>query len=365
MSPKSRRRPGRSRRSAPRLGLTERLLLDARRIADAEDPLGPEGWASGWLGRVWAAAPPGEEEPEYLLCKDVAGRVAGAPSPVGAAAVAALWRVAPEDDRPMLARAKEMTAARVGLPAWADAPAWPITAAWRAIDVWGSARTLFAGYGGPHPHTLIATVAEDVGRTVTDLTLAGPEAAERWDALRGPQAPPMPVVPEDPEVVLADLAAAMRETDMAWPRHDDERYVTLRALAWSRARPFLPPLADWNPTPARTRQALVEEFAACGGLPDDDVTRSLAELFLDHGDATFGAGPLAWSPERVALFLVTLPGKVHLDAEQRRLLPEALRRWVRFALSRRGVEPRWIEPVVEAVDVYAEEYRPHWDVPER
>jgi hypothetical protein len=47
-----------------------------------------------------------------------------------------------------------------------------------------------------------------------------------------------------------------------------------------------------------------------------------------------------------------LPRKAILDAGQREALPAALRRWVRFALQRRGVDPRWIEPVVAAVDEY-------------
>lgn len=48
----------------------------------------------------------------------------------------------------------------------------------------------------------------------------------------------------------------------------------------------------------------------------------------------------------MVLFLADrVPRKVALDAEQRAGLPEALRRWVRFALERRGVAPGWIEPV--------------------
>ncbi|MGH3518978.1 MAG: hypothetical protein ACRDQ7_16460 [Haloechinothrix sp.] len=84
---------------------------------------------------------------------------------------------------------------------------------------------------------------------------------------------------------------------------------------------------------------------------NDEVTRSLAELFLDYGEGYIIAGPLCWSPDQVELFLTDwLPRKAVLDAGQRDALPEALRRWVRFALQSRGVEPRWIEPVVQAVD---------------
>ncbi|MCW6005226.1 RecX family transcriptional regulator [Micromonospora sp. CPCC 205371] len=65
------------------------------------------------------------------------------------------------------------------------------------------------------------------------------------------------------------------------------------------------------------------------------------------------SGPLCWSPDWVELFLADwLPRKGVLDAVQRGALPEVLRRWIRFALDRRGVEPEWIAPVVAAVDAH-------------
>jgi hypothetical protein len=42
--------------------------------------------------------------------------------------------------------------------------------------------------------------------------------------------------------VLAELAHALRMTDMVWPRNDDEDFADCRALAWSRCRDYLP---DW------------------------------------------------------------------------------------------------------------------------
>lgn len=77
--------------------------------------------------------------------------------------------------------------------------------------------------------------------------------------------------------VLADLAGALRVTDMTWPRDDDEDFLDNRALAWSRCRDYLP---DWSePTdpsePQRGR--LIQNFATSSRL-DDDVSRSLAGL---------------------------------------------------------------------------------------
>jgi hypothetical protein len=48
---------------------------------------------------------------------------------------------------------------------------------------------------------------------------------------------------------------------------------------------------------------------------------------------------------------------VGLDLGEIRILPDLLRRWVRFALERRGLEERWIAETEEAVDQFAAEFR--------
>lgn len=47
-----------------------------------------------------------------------------------------------------------------------------------------------------------------------------------------------------------------------------------------------------------------------------------------------------------------LPRKAILDAGQRQALPDILRQWLTFALTQRDIDPRWITPVVEAVDTH-------------
>jgi hypothetical protein len=92
------------------------------------------------------------------------------------------------------------------------------------------------------------------------------------------------------------------------------------------------------------------------------VTRSLAGLFLDYGEGYIRSGPLCWSPGEVMLFLTDwLPRKAILDAEQRQALPDTLRQWLAFALTQRGTDPRWITPVVEAVDTHLSEFRDAFD----
>ena len=72
-----------------------------------------------------------------------------------------------------------------------------------------------------------------------------------------------------------------------------------------------------------------------GGEVDREVVRSLADIFVDYGHGYITPGLLAWSPGWVAVFLGDWqPRKTFLDDAQREVLPEALRRWVRFALNR-------------------------------
>lgn len=79
---------------------------------------------------------------------------------------------------------------------------------------------------------------------------------------------------------------------------------------------------------------------------DRDVARTCLDVRCDHLDGD----PLRWSPIVVELLLLdTVPRKVTLDATGIRLLPDVMRRWVRFALRRRGLEERWVAETEEAV----------------
>jgi hypothetical protein len=365
VSPKSRgrtpkRRPKRVQHATRQLRLSDRVLRDARQIVSGSTALGVEEWASEWFGRAWLAAPLGEREPEHSLCMEVVGRASSRPSPPALAAVAALRRVAPENELSMLDGTVEILAESQPRPPWIDTAGAVPVSAWRAVNVWDSERVLFVEFESPTPHTLAAPVETTSGLLVGALALLEPGAALSWARSRDPDDVPMPLVERPVEAVLAELADAMRMTDMTLPRQDDENYVRLRALAWSRCRAHLPSLADWEPQPEPDRE-FIDEFVSAEAS-DDVVTRSLAELFLDYGGGYLTAGPLCWSPGQVELFLTDwLPRKAVLDGAQREALPSVLRRWVRFALRQRGVEQRWIEPVERAVDAHAPEFAAAFD----
>lgn len=224
------------------------------------------------------------------------------------------------------------------------------------MDPWGCRTVLFVEYTDPRPHTLMAAVLEVTGSTVQTLQLVRVGAAENWPGESGIEVP-MPVVAVPAGEVLAELAAALERTDRTIPRPDDERFVALRALAWSRCRAYRTSEPTWEDMPPEERERLVTAYLAESGQPDTSTIRYLAGLFLDYGVNYITTDALAWSPDRVWLFLADwLPRKAMLDADDRGELPEALRRWVRFALRRRGVEEPWVGPVVAAVDEHLAEF---------
>ncbi len=348
--------------------LSDQVMRDARRHfgGGSGELLTAEAWASSWLGRAWVDAPLTEREPEQRLCLEVAGWASTTPSPAGLAAVAALERVAPPDSRAMLAGTVAVLADTQPLPAWRTAVGHHPVRAWRAVDVWDSERVLFIAYEGPTPHTLMAQITEAGGTMVDKLGLLTPDAATAWSDMRDDDDVPMPLTGHEVSAALADLATALRTTDMTWPRNNDEDFVELRALAWTRCRDHLPDWPEHQQLPEAERTRLLGTFTtnAVGDTDSDtfDTIRSLAELFLDYGENYITTGPLAWSPAQAMLFLADwLPRKAVLDHDQRTLLPDLLKQWVRFALTERGVEPRWIAPVINAVDIHLPDFQDAFD----
>jgi hypothetical protein len=328
------------------------LLREARVIIELDDVLSVEAWASGWLGQAWSTAALTDREPEHALCLQVSSRTCTTPSPHALGAVAALARVAPAADMSMLTQTVAILAETQPVPAWHTAAAWTPSAAWRAVDVYDSERVLLIDYDGPHPHTLIAQLCQVGGLMIDTLAVLEPGAATAWDQMCEPTEVPMPIRPAPITEVLGDLAHALRVTDMTWPRNDDEDFLEARALAWSRCRDHLPDWPDHTELPEPQRRQLIQDFVTDSGR-DDPVSRSLAELLLDYGEGYIGAGHLCWSPGEVMVLLTDwLPRKCILDADQRAALPDVLRAWLRFALTRRDISPDWIGPVVDAVDTY-------------
>jgi hypothetical protein len=340
------------------LTASERLVRDARRLTHEASPLAAELWASMWLGSGWLNAGISERQPESDLIVAVTSHCSVRPSTQATAAICALLRVAANGDRSMLAEAVETLRETQHLPPFAGLDAaWQPTAGWTASDVWSSRRRLLIEYDGPVPHCLYAVLADTHGWSVETLEVLQPEAAQRFVELGAAGEMPMPMETRPADEVLAELAATMGRTDMFWPRYDDERYVSLRALAWSRCRDHEPDRPGFEPMPDDDRAALIDEFVGTAAVTED-TARSLGRLFVDYGDGYLANGVLGWHPVAVELFMLDwLPRKAYLDADERTALPDVLRAWLRFVLAKRGIEEPWVTPVVETVDEFEEEFR--------
>lgn len=356
--PKSRGRrksakPKNARRIRGRSSPPASQLLDhAALIGGFDNALHAEIWASSKLGIAWAKAGLGEKEPEHQLCMQVIDQASATSTLHGLVAMAALSRVAPATAVTPLSKAINVLAKNELLPSWCSDTAWTPRAAWRAVDVYDSARTLLIDYDGPLPHTLMADLYQVGGLEVRAVTILPPNAAEDWEEIRPPGEVPMPLVAAPAAEVLAELAHALRMTDMVWPRNDDEDFADCRALAWSRCRDYLPDWPEQSELTESQRSRLIADFIAHSGCADDN-SRFLAELLLDYGEGYISAGPLHWSPDEVMVFLCDwLPRKAILEPADRAALPQVLRAWLEFALTRRGIDPEWISPAIAAVDIF-------------
>lgn len=331
----------------------DRALWEARRALRDASALDAEEWASGCLGAAWRAAGLGDKEPERTLCIQVAAHAQMRPSPEAFAAVAALRRVAPVEARPDL---DDALSALTGQPhpEWLHVPGSEPVRAWRAVDPWDSRRVLWVEFVAPETHTLGIWRTTSHGPHVTAIGVyPAADVPDTW-AEHNVQPTPMTLTEEPVDDVLAEMADALFRTDISWPRPEEPEYAQWRMLAWSRCREYRRAASDFEPMPVEQRAELIDAFVTAGA-PDDDVTRSIADLFIDYGDGYIGSGPLFWSPTEVELLLSDwLPRKAVLDADQRTALPDLLRSWVQFCLHRRGLDEEWIEPVVAAVD----EFRP-------
>lgn len=365
MSPKSRGRPVRrkARRTPGATATTTALSLERRALREARALLHPganvvaaELFASFFLGQACARAELGDREPELALVRGVAEVVRRA-DPAGAAALAAFRLVLPEAAAEIDELLDELGQP---LPGWAAATTPAPAAALLSEDPWGARQNWFIRYDEPSPHVLMASVMRPGGPEVDELTIALPEAPERYDEIRAEAFSPLADVPVGQ--ALAALREAVRSTGMMWPRSRSGSFVENRLLARRRIdahadpEPSLEELFAEQPLPPEERSRLRAAFLAEQTEPAEAID-FLVEVFLDYGAGYLGREPLRWSPADVILFLLDyVPRKVVLDEGDRTRLPALLADWVRFALARSGVEPRWIEPVLAAVQEHAEEF---------
>ena len=338
----------------------------ARELLDNDDPVAAEIWASGmldvfksvrWQARADRMDVPPFEEALLERCRQRRDR----PAAVVAGALAGV--VAPPLDKLASSVAVELAGAVAGVPEWAGTVGRVTpTRAWVASDIFGDQDSLVIGFrqeAGAGEHPLVVLVDHNLSGQAKDAFIARDfdEVVASWRSSADPHVR-MGEVPVDD--ALRGLQEAMAMSDL-WNGDAELRTEELaqhRALVWSRLRRC--GLADGRPddteVASAVREALVAEFmasaegiAAAGEAPGADV-EMLAHHLVDLR-CDYEGRPLRWSPTVVALLLGDLaPRKLLLDGDQAAALPAVLRAFVRFSARRTGLDERFVDEIVAAVD---------------
>lgn len=338
MSSRKRRAASGSRKGpTPRRTTPEASALREARhlVAPGTDRLTAETWASIHLGSTWASASPKEPRPEEQLVLELVAEARRRPSPAAAAALVAVRLVVPHP---------EIDAALADLgqpvPAWATGAAPVPVRVWRTGDPWRSQETWFVDYGD---HLLVESVSHPGGTLVRELSVADRGVLRRYDAMLKGGGETLGSRVEVPlEEALREMRAALRVTELTWPREPSDSYAEHRLLALARLGTAYEDRAVSDQERERLRADLL-------GADPSPVQRRLTGLILDYAYGHLHH-PLRWSPEEALLFLLDwAPRNAALDDAERRALPGLLERWVVLALTQAGIETRWHEPVIEAV----------------
>lgn len=371
-----RKKPQRRRTAASRDplaldGIVRDLFKRGAEILEIDDPLEAEQWASGLFGVFYKPDAPFEirEKVERELGPTLVRVAERRRDALGLAALCAVAGVTGEAHGAREAAAR-VAARGVPRPPWADEIGTPeCMECFSVSDVFGDQTSFYLvfRYAGRKPHLLLALYDENLGGIIKDAFVA---------ELRD-EGVPRGMLEADPDLVVRDVEpaeagarifTAISTGDLFLDNDWTEDFRQARALVLSRARLLHPgdtdALLDVESDPPlddSARDELIREFLASPFVPD--VEPEIMLPILDHclsARCDYGDGePLRWSPVVVELFMLDfLPRKVTLRAEETDALPDVLEAWVRFALTRRGLEERFIVETVNAVDDFAEEF---WD----
>ncbi|HWL36389.1 MAG TPA: DUF1841 family protein [Frankiaceae bacterium] len=380
MSPVSRgrkkKRPAATNRRAERTepgldGLYRDMVRGFRPLVTASNPLDAETFMSGMLGVWWQKLPPDVEPDELEL-----GAVAYAASRRTSEALALLSALAAVGESGQVreaagAAARDLEAAGVRPPPWADGAGWARpTACWWSQDVFGDQAEMlcvFDGAAGPHGLVVLVDLNQ-LGGWVKDVFVTD-EPDEVLGALRdlGTTDRGMrPVEPLDPGEAHRLLVDAFDATDLMWEPDVGEDFRDYRALALARCRCLPEPSGAVTLPPEVTeaeRAAIVDEFLAsphAAGLPGE-VARTCARLVVDYGAERDRGRPLRASPAKAEMFLLWwLPREVVLEERERAAMPAVVAAWMRWAGERAGLDPEVLaeldEVCAESGAVFAETY---------
>jgi hypothetical protein len=334
-----------------------------RELLALDDPLDAEAWASAMMGTFYKIDAPFEarEELDARLWPEVVRRAEARADAEGLAVLEALSAVADAAlATDVRAAAVRLRSAGIAAPSWAaDLGTATFEGAWMLVDVFGDHEAYFATfrYPGRPAHLVNALYDKARGEIISD----GFVGYSRDD--------PRQLIPKEDGVSTADADPAAMARRILDAIDSGDTYIDndwtpefkrFRAiiLARMRALPLAPPIEPPEPPDDAAREAIVSEFLASGAVSDHDEADMVVSHCLDYLCDYLGEDPFRWSPIVVEQFLLDyLPRKVSLGLGTVAQLPAVLRAWVRFALTKRGLEERWIVETQRAVGRLANEFR--------
>jgi hypothetical protein len=226
-------------------------------------------------------------------------------------------------------------------------------------------------FDGPAgPSTIGMVVDHNLGGLAKDTLVAPAQMSEVLAKLQeGDDEPGRINYREIPVKEAAERwTEALEMTDMTLDPPTSDDFDVLRALVTARLSK-LPP-GRGTPVPSeiseKERDQLLAQFldsdetvGLWGFSSEDnrgDVIEQLAQHILAFSlDYVLGT-PLRFSPVMVEIFCLDwAPGKVAIDGDGFRLLPDVLAAWIRFVGRRRGIPDEAIAEAVEAAYEYAPE----------
>jgi hypothetical protein len=248
-------------------------------------------------------------------------------------------------------------------PVWSRSIGRPtLVDAWISTDELDDQSNVLAAFAcdrrPPHAVNLIVD-ANFQGLIRSAFVADNPDKVRReWTRASG-----LPIRPLS-EQALADILGRgieMFDTYLDPPVH--EGVAELMPLLRARLRLLPTPRPIESPeTTEEERHEIVAAFAtspeAIGLEPvEGDPSADLARWFVDFA-CDYGAGdPLRWSPIAVEILLADwLPRKAILEPGEIAVMPEVLRRFVRFAARRKGLAEPVFGETLEAVDRFAPEF---------
>ena len=327
-------------------------------LADEPEPAVAEALASSLFAQ-WMGAGLNDADPVLVFGTAMVDYLARDASPDALALLAALYAVDPMVIELDCARAiGQLRAAGVRRPDWFDSVGKAeFERAWVATDLFGDQDFLVGrfSYGGEAAHDLCVLVDHTILHIAKDISLAPGSVDLRsdWEVQEG-----IRVVDLDAQTYSDRLRDALDSLEHAWepPVTDELRsllpLVSKRLMNLPSPRPITRKLMSQT-----ARDKLHARFRR--SEPGRELGRdtSLVRALIDYGADQFDDA-LHWSPIVVEFVLTDwFPRKFTLDDADIERLPVALRAWLQFTGTERGLSGSAIAGMLAAVDEFEPAYR--------